>query len=132
MPCGRAAGPPVGPMRSEYGDPAARRSPWVPATPWRTSLRFVNWDRTTRNYKITPIPGNIEINEFDYKGLNEVVYDENGVVIRSYPAIHAGDGPVSYTLEYGGMKVVFGGDTVPNKWFPRIRPGCRRNSSTRP
>jgi ribonuclease Z len=80
-------------------------------------LRFVNWDRVTRNYKITPVPGNIEIHEFDYKGVNQVVYDENGVAIRSFPAIHAGDGPVSYSLEYNGMKVVFGGDTVPNKWF---------------
>ncbi len=80
-------------------------------------LRFVNWDRTTRNYKITPVPGNLEIHEFDYMGLNEVIYQENDVVIRSWPAIHAGDGPVSFSLEYAGMKVVFGGDTVPNKWF---------------
>ena len=80
-------------------------------------LKFVNWDRTTRNYKITPEPGNIEINEFDYKGENAVIYDENGVQIRSWPAIHAGDGPVSFSLTYAGMKIVFGGDTVPNKWF---------------
>lgn len=80
-------------------------------------LRHVNWDRVTRNFKITSVPGNIEVHEFDYRGINQVVYDENGVVIRSWPAIHAGDGPVSYALEYGGMKVVFGGDTVPNKWF---------------
>jgi ribonuclease Z len=80
-------------------------------------LEFVNWDRVTRNFKITPIPGNIDVNEFDYRGVNQVVYSENGVVIRSWPAIHAGDGPVSYALEYAGMKVVFGGDTVPNKWF---------------
>ncbi len=87
-------------------------------------LEFVNWDRTTRNYKITPIPGNIEINEFDYKGVNQVVYDENGVVIRSWPAIHAGDGPVSYSLEYAGLSVVFGGDTVPNKWFIEYAKGA--------
>ena len=87
-------------------------------------LKFVNWDRTTRNYKITPIPGNIEINEFDYKGVNQVVYDEDGVVIRSWPAIHAGDGPVSYSLEYAGLSVVFGGDTVPNKWFIEYAKGA--------
>jgi ribonuclease Z len=80
-------------------------------------LKFVNWDRVTRNFKITPVPGNIEVQEFDYKGENQVVYQENGVTIRSWPAIHAGDGPVSYALEYAGMTVVFGGDTVPNKWF---------------
>ena len=39
------------------------------------------------------------------------------MTIRSWPAIHAGDGPVSYALEYGGLKIVIGGDTFPNKWF---------------
>ena len=43
-------------------------------------------------------------------------YRENGVTIRSIPAIHAGDGPVSFILEYAGLKVVIGGDTFPNKW----------------
>jgi ribonuclease Z len=80
-------------------------------------LKHANWDYTTRAFVITPEPGNIETTEFDYKGVNQVVYQENGVTIRSIPAIHAGDGPISYILEYGGMKVVIGGDTFPNKWF---------------
>ncbi len=80
-------------------------------------LKFVNWDKVTREYKISPIPGGIEVTEFDYMGVNEVVYNKNGVVIRSWPAIHTGDGPVSFSLEYGGMKIVYSGDTVPNKWF---------------
>jgi ribonuclease Z len=80
-------------------------------------LKANNWDYQTRAYKITPIPGQITVHEFDYKGENQVVYQENGVTIRSWPAIHAGDGPVSFSLEYAGLKVVFGGDTTPNKWF---------------
>ena len=80
-------------------------------------LKHANWDYTTRSFVITPEPGNIETTEFDYKGVNQVVYQENGVTIRSIPAIHSGDGPISYILEYGGMKVVIGGDTFPNKWF---------------
>ena len=80
-------------------------------------LKFVNWDKVTRDYKIGPIPGQLEVHEFDYKKPNQVVYKENGVTIRSYPAIHTGDGPVSYSFEYAGMKVFFSGDTVPNKWF---------------
>ncbi|MBE1282200.1 MAG: hypothetical protein GJ676_02710 [Rhodobacteraceae bacterium] len=55
--------------------------------------------------------------EFDYRGENAVVYEENGVVIRSWPAIHAGDGPVSFSLEWNGLKIVIGGDTFPNKWY---------------
>ena len=42
---------------------------------------------------------------------------ENGVTIRSIPAIHAGDGPVSFILEYAGLKLVIGGDTFPNRWY---------------
>ena len=80
-------------------------------------LKFVNWDKVTREFKITPIPGQIETHEFDYKIADQIVYKEKGVTIRSYPAIHAGDGPVSYMFEYAGMKVFFSGDTVPNKWF---------------
>ena len=30
----------------------------------------------------------MEVTEFDYKGMNKVVYEENGVTIRSWPAIH--------------------------------------------
>jgi len=59
----------------------------------------------------------IEVNEFDYKGENAVIYKDNGVTIRSFPAIHSIDGPVSFSLEWKGLKFVFGSDTYPNKWF---------------
>ena len=80
-------------------------------------LKANNWDYQTRAYKITPVPGQITAHEFDYKGENKVIYQENGITIRSLPAIHAGDGPVSFVIEYAGLKLVFGGDTSPNKWF---------------
>jgi ribonuclease Z len=80
-------------------------------------LKSNNWDYQTRAFKISPTPGQITVHEFDYKALNEVVYEQDGVTIRSWPAIHAGDGPVSYSLEYAGLKIVIGGDTFPNKWF---------------
>ena len=80
-------------------------------------LKHANWDYMTRAVQISPVPGSIETTEFDYMGVNQIVYQENGVTIRSIPAIHAGDGPVSYILEYKGMKVAIGGDTFPNKWF---------------
>ncbi|UCH29702.1 MAG: MBL fold metallo-hydrolase, partial [Myxococcales bacterium] len=59
----------------------------------------------------------LEVQEFDYKGVNQVVYQKNGVTIRSWPALHAIDGPVSYSLEWKGLKFVFSSDTYPNKWF---------------
>ncbi len=57
------------------------------------------------------------MHEFDYKGINKETYNQNGVVIRSIPAIHTGDGPVSLILGWKGYKVVYAGDTAPNKWF---------------
>jgi ribonuclease Z len=80
-------------------------------------LRAYNWDYMTRAVTISPVPGEIKVNEFDYKGVNEVIYQENGVTVRSWPAIHSGDGPISYSLEWNGYKVVIGGDTAPNKWY---------------
>ncbi len=80
-------------------------------------MRAFNWDFQTRQFKITPIPGQITVHEFDYKQINEIVYDDGEIVVRSIPAIHTGDGPVSYIIEYADLKLVFGGDTAPNKWF---------------
>jgi len=59
----------------------------------------------------------LEVTEFDYKGENAVIYEDNGVTVRSFPAIHSLDGPVSFSLEWNGLKFVFGSDTYPNKWF---------------
>lgn len=80
-------------------------------------LKAYNWDYMTRAVTIAPGPGAITVTEFDYKGINEVVYEQDGVTIRSWPTIHAGDGPISYSLEWNDFKIVIGGDTAPNKWF---------------
>jgi ribonuclease Z len=79
--------------------------------------KALTWDLDGRKGLTDPRGYHIEANEFDYKGINEVVYQENGVTIRSIPAIHSLDGPVSFILEWKGMKFVFGGDTYPNKWY---------------
>ena len=43
----------------------------------------------------------------------EAIYERNGVVISSFPAIHGLSGAVGYTIAYAGRKVVFSGDTRP-------------------
>ena len=55
-------------------------------------VKHANWDFVTRAFAISRVPGTIETHEFDYKGMNQIVYQENGVTIRSWPAIHSGDG----------------------------------------
>ncbi|MDH3959100.1 MAG: MBL fold metallo-hydrolase [Actinomycetota bacterium] len=82
------------------------------------------WDVTSRLGEIPAGGGDLEVTEFDYRGENEVVYSDNGVTIRSFPAVHAIDGSVSYALEWNGLKFVFGGDTYPNKWFVEYAQGA--------
>ena len=79
--------------------------------------KALTWDLDGRLGITDPRGYHIEANEFDYKGMNQIVYQENDVTIRSYPAIHSLDGPVSFSLEWNGLKFVFGGDTYPNKWY---------------
>jgi ribonuclease Z len=81
--------------------------------------KMLTWDLAGRAGNVDFRGYRMEVNEFDYKGENQVVYDDNGVVIRSFPAIHSIDGSVSYSLEWNGLKFVFSSDTYPNKWFDK-------------
>ena len=77
------------------------------------------WDYKSRLGVIPTPGGGLEVHEFDYRRENKIVYEKNGATIRSWPAIHCMDGPVSYALEWNGLKFVFGGDTFPNKWYAK-------------
>ena len=80
-------------------------------------LQMVTWDLAGRVGQTDTRGLNVEVNEFDYRGVNEVIYEDNGVTIRSFPAIHSIDGSVSFSLEWNDLKFVFSSDTYPNKWF---------------
>lgn len=75
------------------------------------------WDMASRQGNVNTKGLKIEINEFDYKAVNEVIYRENGVTIRTIPAIHAVDGSVSFIVEWNDLKFAFSSDTYPNKWW---------------
>lgn len=79
--------------------------------------KMLTWDLAGRAGMTDARGYHMEVTEFDYKAVNEVIYEENGVVIRSFPAIHSIDGAVSLTLEWNGLKFVYGSDTYPNKWY---------------
>ncbi len=53
-----------------------------------------------------------------------VIYNENGVKVTTFPAIHIRDGSVSFRLEWKGLSFVYGGDSVPNKWFAKEAKGA--------
>jgi len=85
--------------------------------------KVFTWDSGSRQGNVDIRGQVLEVTEFDYKGINQVIYQENGVTIRSIPAIHALDGPVSFILEWNGLKLAFSSDTFPNKWWLKYAKG---------
>jgi ribonuclease Z len=81
------------------------------------------WDVSARKGTLPDAGGEIEAHEFDHSK-TAVIYDENGVQITSFPAIHIMDGSVSYRLDWKGLSFVFGGDSAPNKWFLKEAAGA--------
>jgi ribonuclease Z len=91
---------------------------------WLSGRYTPQWDIHSRTGALPDAGGQIEVHEFDFRQENEVVYQQNGVTIRSWPAIHILDGSVTYSLEWNGLKYVFGGDTYPNKWYMKYAVGA--------
>ena len=58
----------------------------------------------------------MEVTEYDWSKINNIVYEENGVVIKSIPANHL-EQSASFILEWNGMTLAYSGDTLPNKWW---------------
>ncbi len=75
------------------------------------------WDVDTRGAVIDPRGLSLQVNEFNYFGMNKPIYSKNGVVIRSFPAAHGGEGAVCYMLEWKGLRFAYSGDNVPNQWW---------------
>ena len=80
-------------------------------------VEMYGWDLAGRAGLVDFRGYNVEVTEFDYTAVNQVIYQDNGVTIRSWPAIHALDGPVSFSLEWNDLKFVYSSDTYPNQWF---------------
>jgi ribonuclease Z len=81
------------------------------------------WDVTSRAGTLPNAGGEIIAHEFDF-AKTAVIYDKNGVKVTSFPAIHIRDGSVSFRLDWNGLSFVFGGDSVPNKWFMKEAKGA--------
>jgi ribonuclease Z len=79
--------------------------------------KMLTWDKGSRLGNVDIRGLELEVHEFDYKAVNNVVYNDNGVKISTIPAIHALDGPVSFILEWNGLKFAYSSDTFPNKWW---------------
>jgi ribonuclease Z len=85
---------------------------------------MLKWDIDTRMGNTDTRGAFLEVTEFDYKAVNKVIYEANGVTIRTIPAIHIYDGPVSFILEWNGLKFCYSSDTYPNKWWMEYAQGA--------
>jgi ribonuclease Z len=82
----------------------------------RKQMESLAWDTHTRLGLLPDAGAEVEVHEFDFTRTG-VVYERNGVVIKSFPAVHIYDGPVSYRLEWNNLCFVFSGDTTPSQFF---------------
>jgi ribonuclease Z len=102
----RVWGPGGGGTRPEWGTKAALEhveKTWA----WMTGTLAGTID--TRSFSL-------EVTEYDWSKVNNVIYEENGVLIKSIPANHL-EQAASFILEWNGMTLAFSGDTFPNKWW---------------
>ena len=96
--------------------PSGVKPEWGTRAWWGHMRKAWAWEEASRGSALDPRGLQIEVNEFDWTKVNNVVYDENGVQVRTIPAIHA-DQSVSFILEWNGLKFAFSSDTLPNKWW---------------
>ncbi len=82
------------------------------------------WDWASRQGNVNTQGFQTEVTEFDYKAVNNLIYDEDGVQIYTIPAIHALDGSVSFIMKWNGLKFAFSSDTYPNKWWMEYTKDC--------
>jgi ribonuclease Z len=74
------------------------------------------WMSGTLDGTIDTTAFKLEVTEYDWSKVNGVIYEDNGVVIKSLPAIHF-EGTASLILEWNGLRLAFSGDSLPNKWW---------------
>ncbi|SDJ92948.1 guanitoxin biosynthesis MBL fold metallo-hydrolase GntH [Aliiruegeria lutimaris] len=83
------------------------------------------WDIESRRNVVSAGDGwKTEFTEFDYAVNGHVVFEENGVSISAFPAIHCIDGPVSYRLDWNGLSFVFLGDGKPSRFLVENAQGA--------
>lgn len=102
----RVWGPGGGGTRPEWGTKAALAN--VEKT-WAWMTGTLEGTIDTTSFKL-------DVTEFDWSKVNNVIYKKKGVVIRTLPAIHF-EQSVSFILEWKGLKLAFSGDSLPNKWW---------------
>jgi len=74
------------------------------------------WDLKSRTGTIPTTGAEIITHEFDWAE-TQVVYEEDGIIVTSFPAIHAMAGAVSYRIDWNDISIVYSGDTKINDYM---------------
>lgn len=72
----------------------------------------LSWDTEAGNGAINPESMKIVGTEFDFSK-TQVIYEQNGVTVTSFPVIHCISGAVGYRLDFAGLSFAFSGDNLP-------------------
>lgn len=68
------------------------------------------WDTEAGRGVINPDSMRIVVSEFDFSQ-TQVVYEENGVKVTSFPVVHALSGAIGYRIDFADLSFVYSGDT---------------------
>jgi len=74
------------------------------------------WDLKSRTGTVPTSGTEIITHEFDWAE-TQVVYEENGVTVTSFPAIHVMAGAVSYRIDWNDISIIYSGDTKINDFM---------------
>jgi len=74
------------------------------------------WDLKSREGTVPTSGAEVITHEFDWAE-TQVVYEENGITVTSFPAIHGMAGAVSYRIDWNDISIVYSGDTEINKFM---------------
>lgn len=85
--------------------------------------QMLAWDIETRSGRLPIAGGTMQVvqqiseDKALERGGHYTIYDSNEVKIKAWPAYHVMPGAINFSLEWQGLKFVYGGDTYPTKWY---------------
>ena len=74
------------------------------------------WDLKSREGTVPTSGAEVITHESDWT-TTQVVYDENGITVTQFPAIHGLAGAISYRIDWNDMSIVYSGDTRINNFM---------------
>jgi ribonuclease Z len=98
------------------------RDDWSFETSMEAMQQMWAWMSGTLAGTIDTSAFSLEVNQFDWTIENGIIYESDGIVVKTIPAIHF-EQSVSFIVEYEGMTIAYSSDTLPNKYWIKHTKG---------